>query len=106
MPEILVTVRKSRLLTGLAVAAGVGLICCLAFSLNLFYTAQRQSEDFLFRAANLHQEAGAEERIVIIGIDDKSLAELGQFSLWPRTYYARLINILAEAEARIFISLA
>ncbi len=103
MPEILVMVRKSRLFTGLAIAAGVGLICCLAFSLNLFYTAQRQSEDFLFRAANLHQEAGAEERIVIIGIDDKSLAELGQFSLWPRTYYAKLINILAEAEARVIV---
>ena len=95
--------KRKRFLTGLVVAIAIGAAFCLAFYFNLFYGLQRQSSDFLFQAANLYQGTGPEEKIVVVGIDDKSLEQLGHFSLWPRSHHAQLIDKLAEAKARVAV---
>jgi adenylate cyclase len=95
--------RRRRFLFGLAVAISIGVAFSLAFCFNLLYTMQQQSGDFLFRAANLYQKSEPQEKIVVVGIDDESLEQLGRFSLWPRSYYAQLIDTLAGAKARVVV---
>lgn len=95
--------KRRRLLRGLVVAMSVGAVVCAAFCLNLFSGVQLQSTDFFFKAANLQQSGEMDEKIMVIGVDDKSLDQLGRFSTWTRSYYAELIDILAEAEARVVV---
>lgn len=95
--------KRKRYLSGMAIAIVIGLTGCLAFNSELFYSLQRQSSDFLFRTAAGQKATSSEEKVVIIGIDDKSLEQLGHLSLWPRTHYATLIDILTEAKARIIV---
>ncbi len=38
--------------------------------------------------------------VLIIEIDDSSIAELGPFSRWPRSYHARLLRRIAAAQPR------
>ena len=89
--------RRKRFLTGLLIATSVGVVSCLAFGLNLLSTAQLRSSDFLFGAANAIKNEEQDGKVVIFAIDDESLDQLGRFSLWPRTHYARLIDTLGEA---------
>lgn len=95
--------KRRRFLVGLAVAISIGAVFCIAFGFNLLYGVQLQSSDFLFRAASLNQNGELEEKIVVIGIDDKSLEQLGRFASWPRSHYANLIDVLAEAKARVVV---
>jgi len=95
--------KRRRFLVGLVVVAAIGAAFCLAFYLDLLYSVQRQSSDFLFRAANLYQGTETPEKIVVVGIDDKSLEQLGHLSLWPRSHHAQLIDTLAEAKARVVV---
>lgn len=92
--------KKRRLLSGLIVAAVIGAALCLAFAADGLLRVQLQCGDLLLRAGNLHQAAAVNEAIVIVGIDDKSLEELGRFSHWPRCHHARLVDTVAEAGAR------
>lgn len=41
------------------------------------------------------------DSIVIVDIDDKSLARLGQFSQWPTQYFADATSILNQDAARV-----
>lgn len=93
--------KRRRFLVGLAITLVTGTLFCLAFSLDLFSSWQLRSSDLFFRAADMRQGAGMEGRIVIVGIDDKSLEKLGHFSQWPRSHYARLVDVLAAAKARV-----
>jgi len=88
---------------GFTIAAIIGATLCLAFQFDLLYSMQQRSNDFLFQAANIYHESEPEERIVIISIDDKSLAQLGHFSHWPRSHHAQLVDMLAEAKARVVV---
>ena len=95
--------KRRRFFAGLLTATAVGVAFCLISQFNLLYGMQLQSSDFLFRAANLLPGAEPEDKIIIVAIDDKSLEQLGHFSSWPRSYHAHLIDILAEAEARVAV---
>lgn len=95
--------KRHRLLVGIAVAAVIGAAFCFAFTFNWLYRLQQQSSDLFFQAANLYQAKETEEKIVIVGIDNKSLAQLGNFAKWPRSHYSQLIDTLVEAEARVII---
>jgi len=88
---------------GLLGAAFVGVACCIAFQSNLLYSMQLRGTDFLFRTPYIDQSAHPEDEIVIVAIDDESLDQLGHFSLWPRSYHADLIDLLAEANARVVV---
>lgn len=52
--------------------------------------------DWAWAASAEHTE---ERRLIVVDIDERSLAELGSWP-WPRTTQARLINQLAQAGAR------
>lgn len=95
--------RKRRFLIGLAVAALIGALFSLAFSLDLLYTLQRQSNDFFFQAANFSPKAEPNDKVIIIGIDNKSLTQLGRISSWSRSHYAQVIDKLSEAKARVIV---
>jgi CHASE2 domain-containing sensor protein len=95
--------RRRRLFAGLLIGAGIGLAFCLAFWLNLLSTLQLQSSDFFFKASNSNRSIEQEGKIVIVAIDDSSLEQLGHFPSWSRSYYADLIDMLAEAEARTVV---
>ena len=92
-----------RLPIVLAVALGTGILCCMAFLINIFNSMQLYSGDVLFKTTSMSQSMGAEGKIVIVTIDDNSLKELGKISLWPRSYYARLVDILAQSKARLIV---
>lgn len=74
------------------------LLCCgiaLAFFLARGEVTNRFDAQLLDRAAALAREPASEE-IVIVAIDDASLAELGAWP-WPRDLHARLLDRLAAA---------
>jgi len=95
--------RRRRFLAGLLVAGCIGAAFCIAFWFNLLSGMQLQGSDFLFKAASVYRSSGPEARIVIIGIDEKSLDQLGHLPSWPRSYHAHLIDVLTEAEARVVV---
>lgn len=95
--------RRRRFLSGVLVSLVIGAALCMALGLDLLHGIQLQSSDLLSRATNAHGEIGSENRIVVVRIDDKSLDQLGRFSLWPRSHHAKLIDVLAAAEARVVV---
>lgn len=95
--------RKRRFVTGLAIAIVIGSLYCLISHFDLFHGMQQQSSDILFKAAALNSGSEPADDIVIIGIDDRSLDELGRFSSWPRSYHAHVVDALAEAGARVIV---
>lgn len=58
-----------------------------------FSVAQRFQDSFLLTSEKVNPD------IIIVKIDDKSLASLGIFP-WPREYHANLIDLLDKAKAR------
>ncbi len=95
--------RKRRFLIGLTVGICFGGVLCLTFWLNLLSDLQLQSSDFLFKVGNMRQSADSAQKVVIVGIDDRSLAQIGHFPSWPRSVHAKLIDRLSEAGARVII---
>jgi len=95
--------KRRRFFAGLLTATAVGVAVCLISHFNLLHGMQLQSSDFLFRAANLNPRTDPGKNIVIVGIDDKSLNQLGRFSSWPRSYHVQLIDVLVEAKARVVV---
>jgi adenylate cyclase len=66
--------------------------------LYFFYFAaiENYMQDTFLQSSKL--DSRADMRIAIIGIDGKSLEELGRWQDWKRNYYADMINILAKGE--------
>ena len=95
--------RRRRLLWGLLIGACIGAAFCLSFSFNLLSGAQLQSSDFLFKVTGPYQGTDQQDRVKIVAIDDRSLEQLGHFPTWPRSYHAQVIDVLAEAGARIIV---
>jgi adenylate cyclase len=95
--------KRNRYFGGLIISASIGLFICLALELNLLNSLQLQSNDFFFKAASLDKSSERPPNIVIIGIDDKSIQELGKFSSWPRSYYTRAIDNLAPSNPRVIV---
>jgi adenylate cyclase len=92
------TPRRKRLFTGLTIALGLGIAMSLAYSFSVFsLNLELRTGDLLFQPQA--QDPGA-SKIVIVGIDDKSLADLGQFQSWPRSDYAQVVDNLSKAGAR------
>jgi len=95
--------RRRRFFAGILIATTIGMAFCLIAHFGLLHGIQLQSSDSLFKATNLNPGAELEKNIVIVGIDDRSLNQLGRFSSWTRSYHAQLIDVLAEAEARVIV---
>lgn len=71
----------------------------LAFLVTL--SGMFSSVDSLLRDSLYQNPRGINNKIKIIAIDDKTLAEIGPFGTWSRQSYADLINILGDAPAVI-----
>ena len=76
----------------LAVAAGV---LALHAATDLFDGLERR----LYDAAMRHSERAPSERIAVIAIDDRSIANIGRWP-WPREVHAELIDKLKAAGAK------
>lgn len=79
-------------------------IILLLFTIFLYFIAafaaiENSMQDVFFQSTKFNSRA--DTRIAIIGIDDKSLAELGRWQDWKRNKYADLINILAKGEPAV-----
>jgi adenylate cyclase len=92
---------KKRVLLSGGLGLAVAVLLTAAYRLTFFSTAQIQSTDFLFES---HTEEPARVT-VIVGIDQRSyralLPQHGPLVNWPRTLYARAIDRLREAGARV-----
>lgn len=95
--------QRRRILMGTALALGIGLVLAGAYAFQFLHSLQLASSDFLFRARNLALNPLLQERIVVIGIDDATLSQMGRLGSWPRTYYARVVDALALAQARLIV---
>ncbi|KLI62812.1 CHASE2 domain-containing protein [Aurantiacibacter marinus] len=84
-----------RLFTEWFVLLALGI--ALAFLAARGEITNRLDARMLDRAAALARAAPS-ENVVIVGIDDPSLVKLGAWP-WPRSYHARLIDRLADAQS-------
>ena len=73
--------------------AAVAVLVALAVIFNPFFPVDRFITDRIYSRLN-----GTDSRIIIIGIDEESLAEYGNFTLWSREKLAELVNKLYEDE--------
>ena len=94
---------RKRLLVSTALVLAVGALVAMAHHLTWFSTAQARSTDFLFKS-----RAGEQARsTVIVGIDQRSYSELlpqyGALVNWPRTLFARALDNLRQAGARVIV---
>lgn len=82
---------KSRLLTALAGAAVVTLLVLSGLTWRM--------DAWMYDAFSRHIPRAADDRIVVVAIDEKSLSELGRWP-WSRRMHAQLIDRLGTAGAR------
>lgn len=77
---------------GLSRVGVVGDLMAALERTSLDYRAARYRGDRLARGV-------APSEVVIVAVDDASLARLGRFPLWPRSYHARLLDTLTAKGA-------
>lgn len=75
----------------------LGLALCLFFLWGIFQRPEQVSLDARYR---LRGEVDPHPAIVIIGITNRCLNQLGKFP-WPRTYHADLIDFLKKSGAKV-----
>jgi eukaryotic-like serine/threonine-protein kinase len=70
--------------------------------LAAFYMQWGESMEFKLydMRAKLRARARAGETVVLVGIDDQSIREIGRWP-WPRSYVAEMVDQLAEAQAKV-----
>jgi len=100
---IRISKKRKRFIEGLLIAVALGLVFSLVAHFNLLHGMNLRSSDFLFQAGESNPGIYPGKDIVVVAVDDKSLDQLGRFSSWPRAYHAQIINILAEADARVIV---
>lgn len=85
--------RRSLPGTAMAIVAGV------LHQLGSFQPIERVAYNTLFR---LRGSISWDERVVLVGVDDKTLRQLGQFPI-PRRHYTTLLQKLTEAEPNVVV---
>jgi CHASE2 domain-containing sensor protein len=77
-----------------AIAIGITLAAWAGLSANVFFATQLRLSDALFPGAE------ADPRIVVVEIDDRSIARVGQWP-WDRDVHAELVDRLSADGARL-----
>jgi adenylate cyclase len=94
---------RRRLLVCVTLGLAIGLLGAATQRLGWFATAQRRGTDWLFAARGPVDARAA----VLVGIDQRShrtlLPRYGAMIDWPRTLYARAVDRLVEADARVVV---
>ncbi len=80
---------KRKIARGFLIGLGIFVLLNTLFSLNLFSSWQERLSDSLFVAKSPNSN------IIIIAIDDKSIAKIGQFP-WSRVVWAKLLDQLSD----------
>ena len=100
---IRITKRKKRFISGVLIATAIGLLVCIISELSLLHGLHLKSSDFLYGTMEPDIDEITDSPILIAAIDNESLAQLGRFSSWPRSYHSQLVDILAHNGARIIV---
>jgi len=83
-----------KLVASLDIALSITALAWAGLGANVFSGYQLRLTDALFPSI------GPDERIVVVAIDEESLARVGQWP-WPRIRHARLVERLTEAGAAL-----
>lgn len=70
-------------------------IFTIAAASGLFYGMDNRLSDALYQ-----ERRGTDDRIVLVGIDQRALEELGPFGTWDRSVLARAVSYLNQGEVR------
>jgi serine/threonine-protein kinase len=89
--------KRKFALADCAIGAVVSLLVLLVFWMNWADALEGKLYD---ARAKLRARAKSGENVVIIGIDDKSIAEIGRWP-WPRSYMAEMVKFLGDAQAKV-----
>ena len=84
-------------MVSLIIGTIITLIMMVFFQRGAFNFLEQKTIDWKFL---LRGEIEASPHIVIISIDESSFSELNQKWPWPRTYFARLVDILSKEGAK------
>jgi adenylate cyclase len=92
--------RTTGFLVGIAVAAAVIVITTpgVIFS-KLFIMLENKTYDLRYQLRVEESNLQDIDQVVIVEIDDESLAKLGRFQNWPRLYHAKVADYLASGGA-------
>ncbi len=94
--------QRRRLWLNFTIALLVALFLSAVFLEGFLHTLQAGGTDVLFEAKSGQRS----QRVVLIAFDNQAMRELassGRIVAWPRSYYARLIDALAQAGARVIV---
>jgi adenylate cyclase len=83
-----------KIVVSLVIAAAITALAWAGLAAGAFTGLQLRLTDALFPSI------GPDPRIAVVAIDEKSLAEIGQWP-WPRTRHAELLDRLAEGGATL-----
>lgn len=78
----------------------IALLATILVSLAVMSGATRRFDNLLYDAAAVWRAPPADDRILIVEIDNRSLASIGKWP-WSRDNHAQLINRLADAGAKV-----
>jgi|SRR5579859_5069158 len=105
-----------RNLVSLLIALGAALGACILqiqesgalYAAGPLHAMESAAQDAVLRTRNPDRygsSVGRDPRqlITIVAIDERSLAELGLFRTWPRSYYAQVIDRLMTAPPRVIV---
>lgn len=99
MPKLQIRLSRPATLMSAALIAGVAFaMAILTSNLSFFVFAELKGLDLLF---TLHQHQPPPDQIVIVAIDEPSMAEIKQQWPWPRSLHAQLIRQLHKAGAKV-----
>ena len=99
MPKLQIRLSRPATLMSAALIAGVAFaLAILTSNLSFFVFAELKGLDLLF---TLHQHQPPPDQIVIVAIDEPSMAEIKQQWPWPRSLHAQLIRQLHKAGAKV-----
>lgn len=107
MAQVARSKRTTGFLVGVAVAAVVIYISTpnmpLSFT-KIFQVWENKTYDLRY-FMQLGGETNREDidDVVIVEIDDESLARLGRFQNWPRLYHAKVVDYLAQGKAKAVV---
>ena len=83
--------------TDVALGVVVSLVVLLTFWMGWADTLEYKFYDM---RAKVRARAKAADNVVLIGIDDRSIREIGRWP-WPRSYMAEMVDQLSEAKAKV-----
>ena len=95
---------RGKRTTGLLVGFGVVALVIIATlpslpTSKLFQTIENKTYDFRYANKVRTLQEPTIEDVVIVDIDDASLAQLGRFQDWPRFYHAKLTDYISRGGA-------